>query len=161
MQKRRSILLSGVIFSIPCSTELSRRVCIIKRTPLYKRASARLRVSGGRCAGPLHSPDTWQHLAACTSWSMPLAGDEASGGVDARALSHFFFALGQVALQHLVHIEALARRIRRQAAAKEKALAEAGSEHTAGGQAPAPGACGLLWLCSLAGPLTSIMTGPP
>ena len=42
----------------------------------------------------------------------------------------------QVALQHLVHVEALAKSIRRQAAAKEKALAEASAE---GGQAPAQG----------------------
>lgn len=74
-----------------------------------------------------------------------LAGDGAGAGVDARALSHFFFVLGQVALQHLVHVETLAKRIRRQAASQEKALAEAASERTAAGQAPAQGACLLLF----------------
>lgn len=71
---------------------------------------------------------------------VPCTGDEAGHGLDARALSHFFFVLGQVALQHLVHVETLAKRIRRQAASKEKALAEAASERIASGQAPAQGA---------------------
>ena len=41
----------------------------------------------------------------------------------------------QVALQQLVHVETLAKGIRRQAAAKERALAEASSERAATGQA--------------------------
>ena len=68
-----------------------------------------------------------------------LAGGEPGGSLDARALSRFFFVLGQVALQHTVHVEALAKRIRRQAASREKALAEAASVHNESGQAPAQG----------------------
>ena len=45
----------------------------------------------------------------------------------------------QVALQHLVHVETLAKSIRKQTAAKEKALAEASSERVASGKAPPPG----------------------
>lgn len=44
-----------------------------------------------------------------------------------------------MALQHLVHVEALAKSIRRQAAAKEKAIAEASAGGAACGQAPAQG----------------------
>lgn len=45
----------------------------------------------------------------------------------------------QVALQHLVHVETLAKSIRKQATAKEKAVAEAPAEGAASGQAPAEG----------------------
>ena len=83
---------------------------------------------------------TQSHVGQITSHILP-AGDEADSALDARALSRFFFVLGQVALQHLVHVETLAKSIRRQAASKEKALAEAASERSASGQAPAQGAC--------------------
>lgn len=43
-------------------------------------------------------------------------------------LSHFFFALGQVAIHQLVHIENTASTIRKQRLAKEKAALEAQSQ---------------------------------
>ena len=45
----------------------------------------------------------------------------------------------QVALQHLVHVETLAKSIRKLAAAKEKAIADASAEGAAPGQTPAQG----------------------
>ena len=97
-------------------------------------------------------------LSAHVIWHASHAGDEAGGGVDARALSHFFFVLGQVALQHLVHVETLAKRIRKQAASKEKALAEAASERITSGQAPAQGATPFLPVSSLTDQAVKIFT---
>eukprot|EP00898_Chlorokybus_atmophyticus_P002805 jgi/Chlat1/3525/Chrsp23S03800 len=48
--------------------------------------------------------------------------------VNVAALSRFFFALGQVALQQLVYAEACVRRVRRSRAAEEKAAAQAAAE---------------------------------
>lgn len=45
----------------------------------------------------------------------------------------------QVALQHLVYVEQTAKQIRREVAAKEKAMAEARSERLAAGEAPSQG----------------------
>ncbi|CAL8472231.1 g11773 [Coccomyxa elongata] len=59
-----------------------------------------------------------------------------SDTVSAVALSRFFFVLGQVALQHLVYVEQTAKQIRREVAAKEKAIAEARSERLAAGEGP-------------------------
>ncbi len=48
-------------------------------------------------------------------------------------------AIVQVALQHLVYVEQTAKQIRREVAAKEKAIAEARSERLAAGEAPSQG----------------------
>ncbi len=45
----------------------------------------------------------------------------------------------QVALQHLVYVEQTAKQIRREVAAKEKAIAEARSERLAAGEGPFQG----------------------
>ncbi|KAK9839654.1 hypothetical protein WJX81_003584 [Elliptochloris bilobata] len=63
----------------------------------------------------------------------------AADGVPSGALAHFFFVLGQVALQQLVHGERMARAVRLQRAAAEKAAAEARCERLAAGGASSQG----------------------
>ncbi len=58
----------------------------------------------------------------------------------ARALSRFFFVLGQTALQSLVHIEVTASQVRKQRMAAEKQAAEASAQRMLAGNIGGPSA---------------------
>jgi hypothetical protein len=59
---------------------------------------------------------------------------EGDYGGSAIALSRFFFVLGQVALQNLVHIEVTASLVRKQRMAAEKQAAEISAQRAMAGQ---------------------------
>ena len=58
----------------------------------------------------------------------------AASEVDAAQLSRFLFALGEVGLRHLVHVEGLGRAVRRARVARDRAAAEASEAAAAAGK---------------------------
>ena len=105
--------------------------------------STHVRISRPACLtlpdGGTYVPGSYRPIDQAALHSA-LPGKGPAKGIRKPLLQHpLIVFVVQVALQHLVHVEALAKSIRRQAAAKEKAVAEASAEGAASAQGPAQG----------------------